>query len=109
MSKQLKTKDIANKFVIDKAVKVSKFGNGLINDTYLVQSNNGKYVLQKLHPIFKPAVLADTHNVTRYLLNNKFTTPLLVRNKNGKLFFTDDKITTGGCLPMFRAGATKRV
>lgn len=86
-----KIKRIANEFNIDKAVKVSKFGNGLINDTYLVESKTRRYVLQKLHSIFKPAVLADTHNITRHLFNNGLTTPLLVKTADGKLFFKDNR------------------
>src|SRR3989344_288760 len=86
-----KMRQIANRFDIDKATRVSKFGNGLINDTYLVESNRDKYVLQKLHPIFKSAVLADTHHVTRHLFDNGFMTPLLAKTKSGRLFFKEDK------------------
>jgi len=81
-----KIKQIANRFVINKALRVSKFGNGLINNTYLVKTKKSKYILQKLHPIFKPTVLIDTHNITKCLLENKLVTPLLVKTKNNKLF-----------------------
>lgn len=91
MPEQLKIKQIADKFTIDKVIKVSKFGGGLINDTYLVENKNGKYVLQKLHSIFRPTVLLDTYNITQYLLNKGLATPLLIKTKNSKLFFTDGK------------------
>lgn len=86
-----KIKKVANKFVIDKAIRVSKFGGGLINNTYLVESNRGKYVLQKLHSIFKPTVLIDTHNITQYLLDKGLVTPLLIKTTDDKLFFKDSK------------------
>lgn len=86
-----KIKQIANEFNIDKAVKVSKFGNGLINETYLAEGKTRRYILQKLHSIFKPAVLADTHNVTRHLFDNGLTTPLLIKTADGKLFFKDNR------------------
>src|SRR3989344_1736512 len=79
---------IANRF-IGKATKVSEFGNGLINDTYLVESNKDKYILQKLHPIFRPSVLKDTHSITRHLFTNGLKTPLIIKTMGGKLFFRD--------------------
>lgn len=91
MSEQLKVKQIADKFTIDKAIRISKFGGGLINDTYLVESNKDKYVLQKLHAIFRPTVLLDMYNITQYLLNKGLATPLLIKTRNNKLFFTDGK------------------
>ncbi len=84
-------KQIANNFSIGQAMRVSEFGNGLINQTYLVETGKDRYVLQKLHPIFKPAVLADTHNITQYLFNNGLATPLLVKTKNNRLFFKDSQ------------------
>lgn len=84
-------KQITDQFTIGKAVRVSKFGGGLINDTYLVESSKGKYVLQKLHSIFKPTVLIDTHHITQYLLNKGMATPSLIKTRNDKLFFTDEE------------------
>ena len=86
-----KIMQIANSFDIDKATKVFEFGNGLINDTYLVECNKNKYILQKLHSIFRPTVLVDTANITRHLSDNGLKTPLVVRTKGGKLFFKDSK------------------
>ena len=84
-----KIKQVANNFTINKAIRVSKFGGGLINDTYLIENNEGKYVLQKLHSIFKPTVLVDIHNITQYLLNKGLATPLLIKTRDNKLFFKD--------------------
>ncbi|MDO8495930.1 MAG: phosphotransferase [bacterium] len=89
MSKQLEVKQVANKFTIDQATRVSKFGGGLINDTYLVETSKCKYILQKLHSIFKPTVLVDTYNITQYLLNKGLATPLLVKTRDSKLFLKD--------------------
>lgn len=84
-------RQVANKFNVDKAISVSRFGEGLINDTYLVAGKRSKYILQKLHPIFRPTVLIDTHNITTYLLDNKLATPLLIKTKSNKLFFKNGK------------------
>jgi len=84
-------RNIATKFSIGKATKIVRFGNGLINDTYLIQTKNNKYILQKLHSIFKPSVLADTHNITRYISDNGLVTPIVVKTANSKLYFKDEK------------------
>ena len=83
-------KKIGSKFNTEEIISSSSFVNGLINDTYLVRSKSRKYVLQKLHPIFKPSVLIDTDIITRYLLDNGLATPLLVRTKDGNLYFQDE-------------------
>ncbi|MBI2064540.1 MAG: phosphotransferase [Candidatus Yanofskybacteria bacterium] len=88
---ETKIKQIAGRFNIDEVIGTSRFGNGLINDTYLVQCHKNKFVLQKLHPILKSSVLIDTHYITKQLSDNGLITPLLVKTKNGKLFFKSDK------------------
>ena len=80
-------KQIANKFNISRTVRVSKLGNGLINDTYLVKNREGNFVLQKLHPIFKTTVLIDIDNITSYLHKDRQITPLLIKTKDEKLYF----------------------
>src|SRR3989344_4864602 len=81
--------EIASNFDIKSPSKAYRFGDGLINDTYLVESSKDKYILQKLHPIFKSSVLVDTYNITQYLSIKGLKTPLLVKTKSGKLFFKD--------------------
>lgn len=86
----MKLGQIVEYFDTRRAMGISAFGGGLINDTYLVKTKNQKYVLQKLHPIVKPPALMDTDAVTRYLSGNGCITPILIRTKDGKLFVEDD-------------------
>lgn len=62
---------------------------GLINQTYRVQTSNGVYVLQKLHPVFGPAVNADILAVTDYLASQNFLTPRLIKTNSGDLYAID--------------------
>jgi len=60
-----------------------QFGTGLINRTFLVEVAGQKAVLQRLHPIFAPAVNEDLDAVTRHLAKKGLTTPRLIRTDDG--------------------------
>lgn len=82
-----KIKDTAEKFVLDEVIDtVGPFGNGRINETFLVTTESGtRYVLQKLHPIFAPSVLEDIAALTQQMKTRGLVTPLLVPTKEGEL------------------------
>lgn len=80
-----KALNIAKKFDIEKPLSASPYGQGMINDTYLIKTGKNKYILQKINKIFKPIVLEDIETVTRHLKEKGFVTPILVRTKNGEL------------------------
>ena len=60
-----------------------RFGTGLINRTFLVDNGADKAVLQRLHPIFKPAVNDDLDVVTTHLHKKGRVTPRLLRTDDG--------------------------
>lgn len=65
-------------------------GNGLINQTYLVEAKGGrKAIFQRLHPIFAPTVNQDIDGVTRHLAAKGMATPLLVKASDGSLSIPD--------------------
>jgi len=84
---------IAKRFDIGEVADVAKYGNGRINETFLVLTSPApgekapyvRYILQKLHEIFTPAVLEDIEAVTRRLEAAGLTTPKLVRTLAGEL------------------------
>ncbi|MDP2340903.1 MAG: phosphotransferase [Deltaproteobacteria bacterium] len=61
----------------------TRFGTGLINRTFLVDNGGSKAVLQRLHPIFKPAVNDDLDAVTAWLEKKGLVTPRLLRTDDG--------------------------
>lgn len=67
---------------------VAPLDGGLINHTYLVQAGAEKYILQRVHPVFGPAVHLDIEAVTQHLNRKGMPTPLLVRTKQGELYTT---------------------
>jgi Ser/Thr protein kinase RdoA (MazF antagonist) len=62
------------------------FGTGLINDTFLVEGRDGDAVVQRLHPVFSPAVHHDIEAVTARLAERGVATPTLVRADDGALW-----------------------
>lgn len=79
-------KFIANQFQIGQVVDLNKILNGRINESYLVtDSNNSKFVLQKLHKVFNLKLLDDIKAVTDYLNQRGLLTPQLVFTKKNEL------------------------
>lgn len=56
---------------------------GLINQTYLVEGEGSRYVLQRLNAIFDPAIHDNIAAVTRHLREQGLTTPELVPTDDG--------------------------
>jgi len=85
--------EIAGNFDIGEIEEVSRYGNGRINETFLIRTlgkadtgyTRQKYILQKLHKIFKSTLLKDIDAITCHLEKNGFVTPRLIKAKDNKL------------------------
>lgn len=60
--------------------------SGLINETHLVQSEAGRFVLQRLHPVFDPVMHRNIAAVTDHLATKGMVTPRLVPTDDDALF-----------------------
>lgn len=84
---------IAEQFNIEEIIKLSEYGKGRINETFLIETvstpgerNNPKrYILQKLHRIINYDVLKDIEIITNFLEKKGFITPKLISTHNGDL------------------------
>jgi Ser/Thr protein kinase RdoA (MazF antagonist) len=63
---------------------------GLINQTFLLQHDKNKFILQKLHPIFTKEVHQNIAVLTEYLKSHSFRTPELVPTIEGELEHEED-------------------
>ena len=68
------------------AAAARPYGRGLINDTFLLEAPAGRCVLQRLHPVFGPAVHHDIAAVTEHLAARGMVTPRLVPTRDGALW-----------------------
>ena len=66
--------------------QISRITTGLINQTFRADGVAGSYILQRLHPIFAPAVNQDIEAVTLVLQKKNILTPSLVKTDQGDLW-----------------------
>jgi Ser/Thr protein kinase RdoA (MazF antagonist) len=65
---------------------VGPLGEGLINSTFAVDADEGAFVLQRVHPVFPPAVHHNIAAVTERLAARGLATPRLVSARDGGLW-----------------------
>jgi Ser/Thr protein kinase RdoA (MazF antagonist) len=65
---------------------VQPLGDGLINETFLVEVGSWRGVLQRVNPLFGVLVHEDIEAVTRHLAAKGHPTPILYRTADGGLF-----------------------
>ena len=88
-------KEIVNKFKIEKElVSISEVKNGLVNKSYLVKTNDNKYLLQKInHFVFKnpDELMHNIEVVTKHLINKKSRTLEIVNTIDNLSYYFDGK------------------
>ncbi len=75
---------ICKNFGLEDLAMVECIDEGLINDTYLVRTNNDRYIVQRLHNEFPFELLEDIEKVTEFLEGKDQLTPKLLPAKNGR-------------------------
>ena len=74
------------------AAEVAPLGSGLINDTFAVHTTGGDaWVLQRVHPVFDPAIHDNIARVTERLAERGLTTPRLVPTTAGARYAMIDR------------------
>ena len=80
---------IAKKFDIKgQIVSIKPYGNGLVNKTFLVQTQTDKYILQQISKNMgdEQKLMANIKNITDYIENQKMVTMKLVPTVDGQSF-----------------------
>ena len=75
---------IARNFGLNDLTTVEQLNDGLINETYLIQTKSKRYIIQSLHSIFSFELLEDIDAVTKYLSSKSVATPKLIHTKKKK-------------------------
>jgi Ser/Thr protein kinase RdoA (MazF antagonist) len=65
---------------------IAHLGDGLINDTFAVDAVAGRFVLQRVHPVFAPEIHFNIAAVTDRLESRGIATPKLVLTTQGALW-----------------------
>jgi Ser/Thr protein kinase RdoA (MazF antagonist) len=83
--------NIMSAYGLGEAAHVDVIEEGLIHETYKLETEEGDFVLQKLHPkLATNEIATDFANVTDYLAKQQFPAPKMVRTKHGDVLATDD-------------------
>ena len=77
-------------FGIEDNANITPLSGGLINSTWLVESAERKFVLQRLHDLFKPEVNAKIEAVTAHLQMKGVNTTSIIRTNDGSLSIMQD-------------------
>lgn len=68
---------------------LAPFGSGLINDTFAVDAASGRYVMQRVHPVFPPQVHDNIAAVTARVIARGLPSPQLMPTREGALWTID--------------------
>lgn len=67
-----------------------RYGTGLINETFLVEGAAGRAIVQRMHPMFDPAINDDIDAVTRHLSRQGVNAMRLLLTTDGARWITRD-------------------
>jgi len=73
------------------AWRISRLGNGLINDTWHVETDFEPFVLQRVNPVFSPEIHHNIRAVTGRLRAAGMFTPELLDTDHGSPWVVDDE------------------
>ena len=77
---------ILSKYDAGRVNKISEISTGLINKTYLVEAGKGRFILQKINPIFGKEVNFDLDAVSAYLEKKGMCAQRILPAASGGLF-----------------------
>ncbi len=60
---------------------------GIINTSFKIETNKGKFIVQKLSRIFNEKIIEDYLYVQSYLRTNEVFVPILLSSKEGKYYY----------------------
>lgn len=66
--------------------RAERVSAGWINHTFCIERDSERFVLQRLHPVFRGELNLDIDAITSHLHARGFCTPRLVRTKSGHLW-----------------------
>ena len=88
---------IAGQFPIGIIDEIHEIRSGLMHSTYAVESEEGRFTLQRLHKkLSTPEIINDYEAVTQYLDASDLPAPLLIRTRQDKPVYADEAISDLG-------------
>ncbi|MBI4437857.1 phosphotransferase [Candidatus Uhrbacteria bacterium] len=83
-------KSVLGAYAIGAVQSITQVTAGLVHETFAVKTDQGRYIIQKLHPVLaSKAIGEDFFAVTEFLRSQKFLSPVCVRTKKGEVLSVD--------------------
>ena len=77
---------VLESYAIGKVKSIMQVTAGLVHETFAIKTDQGQYIIQKLHPVLASRSIGeDFLAVTEFLRSQKFLSPVCVRPKSGKI------------------------
>lgn len=80
---------VLDRWDVGAVASVGPFGSGLINDTFAVDAAHGRFVMQRVHPVFAPQVHDNIAAVTTRVMERGLPSPQLLATRDGGLWTHD--------------------
>lgn len=74
---------VLDRYALGDLVRTGPLGDGLINDTFAVDTSNARFVCQRVHEVFAPEIHHNIAAVTEHLASRGVPTPRLVPATDG--------------------------
>ena len=87
----MEIEEIFLKYINSRVISVKTLGDGHINDTFLVESGAGKYIVQRVKSSMDiDGCLFNFGLYSRVMSDTDWKYPVLIGNNEGKIFYTDE-------------------
>ncbi|MSR71474.1 MAG: hypothetical protein EXS50_02270 [Candidatus Taylorbacteria bacterium] len=77
-------------FGLGNLVNCTQYLKGMVNLTYIVTTDSGTYIVQRLSTIFNDRVIEDHFEVASFLMSQGFIAPELIKTPSGSLSMRKD-------------------
>lgn len=92
MMKTKKLQEVANQFDLGNVQVADELKDGIINRSYNVTTNKGRFIFQKLSDIFDERTIQDYNEVQSYLRTNGLHVPVLLHSIHGKPYYRNSSL-----------------
>lgn len=90
IEKDQSVKEISGRFIDEEVLSVVSLGLGNINDTFIVETGSGKYVLQRIQKKMDPTKLEYNYGLySKICEQENMLFPKWIRDRDGKFFVSD--------------------
>jgi len=79
-------KIILNQYSLGQINKISPISCGLINQTFLIETDSDSYIAQLMNKMYPPVVTEEYDKIQEYLAAHNFNIPKLVKTRTGQKY-----------------------